>query len=56
MLTPKPTQGDTSWFVHDRFGMFILRPLAKCETLPSLPEKSPFDTSHPDGGDELQSY
>ncbi len=23
MLTPKPTQGDTSWFVHDRFGMFI---------------------------------
>jgi alpha-L-fucosidase len=23
MLTPKPTQGDTSWFVRDRFGMFI---------------------------------
>ncbi|MGC9396587.1 MAG: alpha-L-fucosidase [Anaerolineae bacterium] len=23
MLNPKPTQGDTSWFVHDRFGMFI---------------------------------
>lgn len=23
MLTPAPTQGDTSWFVHDRFGMFI---------------------------------
>jgi alpha-L-fucosidase len=23
MLTPKPTQGDTSWFVQDRFGMFI---------------------------------
>ncbi|MBN1873291.1 MAG: alpha-L-fucosidase [Anaerolineae bacterium] len=23
MLTPKPTQGDTEWFVHDRFGMFI---------------------------------
>jgi len=23
MLQPKPTQGDTSWFVHDRFGMFI---------------------------------
>ncbi len=23
MLKPKPTQGDTSWFVHDRFGMFI---------------------------------
>jgi alpha-L-fucosidase len=23
MLHPKPTQGDTSWFVHDRFGMFI---------------------------------
>ncbi len=20
---PKPTTGDTSWFVHDRFGMFI---------------------------------
>jgi alpha-L-fucosidase len=23
MLKPKPTRGDTSWFVHDRFGMFI---------------------------------
>lgn len=23
MLTPKPTAGDTRWFVHDRFGMFI---------------------------------
>ena len=23
MSHPKPTQGDTSWFVHDRFGMFI---------------------------------
>ncbi len=23
MYEPKPTQGDTSWFVHDRFGMFI---------------------------------
>jgi alpha-L-fucosidase len=23
MLKPKPTQGDSSWFVHDRFGMFI---------------------------------
>jgi alpha-L-fucosidase len=23
MLTPKPTQGDTGWFVQDRFGMFI---------------------------------
>lgn len=23
MLKPKNTQGDTSWFVHDRFGMFI---------------------------------
>ncbi|MBI3942935.1 MAG: alpha-L-fucosidase [Chloroflexi bacterium] len=23
MLQPAPTQGDTSWFVHDRFGMFI---------------------------------
>jgi alpha-L-fucosidase len=23
MLKPKPTQGDTTWFVHDRFGMFI---------------------------------
>jgi alpha-L-fucosidase len=23
MYTPKPTVGDTSWFVHDRFGMFI---------------------------------
>ena len=23
MLKPKPTVGDTSWFVHDRFGMFI---------------------------------
>lgn len=23
MLKPQPTVGDTSWFVHDRFGMFI---------------------------------
>ncbi|MEM7133381.1 MAG: alpha-L-fucosidase [Chloroflexota bacterium] len=23
MLTPKPTDGDTTWFTHDRFGMFI---------------------------------
>jgi alpha-L-fucosidase len=23
MLHPAPTQGDTSWFTHDRFGMFI---------------------------------
>ena len=23
MLQPKPTPGDTSWFVHDRFGLFI---------------------------------
>ena len=23
MHTPKPTAGDTSWFTHDRFGMFI---------------------------------
>jgi alpha-L-fucosidase len=23
MYKPKPTAGDTSWFVHDRFGMFI---------------------------------
>jgi len=23
MYKPKPTDGDTSWFVHDRFGMFI---------------------------------
>ena len=23
MYQPKPTQGDTAWFVHDRFGMFI---------------------------------
>ena len=23
MYEPKPTAGDTSWFVHDRFGMFI---------------------------------
>lgn len=23
MLQPKPTAGDTSWFVHDRFGMFL---------------------------------
>jgi alpha-L-fucosidase len=23
MLTPLPTPGDTAWFVHDRFGMFI---------------------------------
>ncbi len=23
MLQPAPTKGDTSWFVHDRFGMFI---------------------------------
>lgn len=23
MLNPQPTSGDTSWFTHDRFGMFI---------------------------------
>ena len=23
MILPTPTQGDTGWFVHDRFGMFI---------------------------------
>jgi alpha-L-fucosidase len=23
MLKPRPTQGNTEWFVHDRFGMFI---------------------------------
>src|SRR5512141_290012 len=23
MPAPKPTTGDTAWFVHDRFGMFI---------------------------------
>ena len=23
MLKPRPTPGDTSWFVHDRFGLFI---------------------------------
>ena len=23
MLKPKPTAGDTGWYVHDRFGMFI---------------------------------
>jgi alpha-L-fucosidase len=23
MLQPKPTAGETAWFVHDRFGMFI---------------------------------
>jgi alpha-L-fucosidase len=23
MFHPKPTAGDTSWFIHDRFGMFI---------------------------------
>jgi alpha-L-fucosidase len=23
MPTPKPTPGDTTWFVHDRFGLFI---------------------------------
>src|SRR6478736_5746341 len=23
MLKPAPTPGDTGWFVHDRFGMFI---------------------------------
>lgn len=23
MFQPKPTAGDTAWFVHDRFGMFI---------------------------------
>ena len=23
MSLPKPTAGDTAWFVHDRFGMFI---------------------------------
>lgn len=23
MHKPEPTTGDTTWFVHDRFGMFI---------------------------------
>jgi alpha-L-fucosidase len=23
MLKPEPTSGDTAWFVHDRFGMFV---------------------------------
>jgi alpha-L-fucosidase len=23
MLQPRPTAGDTTWFVHDRFGMFV---------------------------------
>ncbi len=23
MFSPKPTEGDTNWFTHDRFGMFI---------------------------------
>ena len=23
MFKPAPTAGDTAWFVHDRFGMFI---------------------------------
>ena len=23
VITPAPTPGDTSWFTHDRFGMFI---------------------------------
>lgn len=23
MLNPRPTPGDTSWFVHDRFGLFV---------------------------------
>ena len=23
MLQPEPTRGNTKWFVHDRFGMFI---------------------------------
>ena len=23
MLTPAPTAGDTAWFTHGRFGMFI---------------------------------
>ena len=23
MYQPKPTKGNTDWFVHDRFGMFI---------------------------------
>jgi hypothetical protein len=22
-VLPEPTTGDTSWFIHDRFGMFI---------------------------------
>jgi len=46
MITPKPTQGDTSWFVHDRFGMFIHWGLY---ALPSRYEwVQSFEKIHPD--------
>ena len=47
MLTPKPTQGDTGWFVQDRFGMFIHWGLyalpARHEWVKSREEISPED-------------
>ncbi|HVO70596.1 MAG TPA: alpha-L-fucosidase [Aggregatilineaceae bacterium] len=64
MLKPKPTQGDTSWFVHDRFGMFIHWGLyslpARHEWVQSREEISPedyrkyFDHFNPDQYDPVQ--
>ena len=34
MLTPKPTTGDTTWFVHDQFGRFIQS--STCISLPGF--------------------
>jgi alpha-L-fucosidase len=64
MLKPKPTQGDTSWFVHDRFGMFIHWGLyslpARHEWVQSREEISPedyrkyFDHFNPDQYDPVR--
>jgi alpha-L-fucosidase len=64
MLKPKPTQGDTSWFVRDRFGMFIHWGLyslaARHEWVQSQEEISPeeyrkyFDHFNPDQYDPVQ--
>jgi alpha-L-fucosidase len=64
MLKPKPTQGDTTWFVHDRFGMFIHWGLyslpARHEWVQSREEISPedyrqyFDHFNPDQYDPVR--
>ncbi|MBN1287614.1 MAG: alpha-L-fucosidase [Anaerolineae bacterium] len=47
MLKPKPTQGDTEWFVNDRFGLFVhwglYAPPARHEWVQSREEISPED-------------